>query len=166
MRFVSWTISPYAPARSLRLGKSKIVLVVTPELVVESSFSHIIEELTAATTELGYSLVWQMGFTPDGQQLAANLTPAVVIALVDAADKAAMASLQRFKVPIVTLAGRNWFENGPRLQVEHLLKQGSRPIVFAATEKPQLQSMSQAAWGLCSKRVRNMDCPNPSCDHP
>lgn len=152
---------PYAPARSLRLGKSKIVLVVTPELVVESSFSHIIEELTAATAELGYSLVWQMGFTPDGQHLAANLTPAVVVALVDAADTAAMESLKRFKAPIVTLAGRNWFENGPRLQVEQILLHGSRPIVYAATAKPQLQTMSQARLGILQEKCAQHGLPAP-----
>ncbi len=152
---------PYAPARLLRTGKSKIVLVVTPELVVESSFSHMIEELTAATAELGYSLVWQMGFTPEGQHLAANLTPAVIVALVDAADTVAMASLQRFKVPIITLAGRNWFENGPRLQVEQILKHGSRPIVYAATEKPQLKAMSQARLGIVQQTCAKHGLPEP-----
>ena len=33
---------PYAPARSLRLGKSKILLVVYPQSAVESGLSHII----------------------------------------------------------------------------------------------------------------------------
>jgi DNA-binding LacI/PurR family transcriptional regulator len=152
---------PYAPARSLRLGKSKIVLVVYPELVLESSISHIIEELTAATAELGYSLVWQMGFSPESQHLSANLTPAVVVALVDAADTAAMESLKRFKAPIVTLAGRNWFDNGPRLQVEHLLKQGSRPIVFAGTEKFHLQTMCQARLGIVRQTCITLGLAEP-----
>jgi DNA-binding LacI/PurR family transcriptional regulator len=152
---------PYAPARSLRLGKSKIVLVVYPQSAVESGLSHMIEELTVATAELGYSLVWQMGFSPEGQHLAANLTPAVVVALVDAADTAAIASLQRFKAPIVTLAGRNWFDNGPRLQVEHLLKQGSRPIVFAATEKPQLQTMCQSRFDIVRQTCIAHGLPEP-----
>ncbi len=152
---------PYAPARSLRLGKSKIVLVVYPELVLESSISHMIEELTAATAELGYSLVWQMGFSPEGQHLAANLTPAVIVALVDAADTPAMDNLRRFKAPIVTLAGRNWFDSGPRLQVEHILERGSRPIVYAATEKPQLQTMNQARLRIVQQTCAKHGLPEP-----
>lgn len=48
--------------------------------------------------ELGYSLVWQMGFSPESQHLSANLIPAVVVALLDVADTAAMESLKRFEL--------------------------------------------------------------------
>ena len=152
---------PYAPARSLRLGKSKIVLVVWQQLAVESGISQVIGELTAATAEMGYSLVWQMGFSPEGQHLVSNLTPAVVVALIDAVDTAGMASLQRFKAPIVTLAGRDWFNSGPRLQVEYLLKHGSRPIIFAATEKPQLQTMCQSRLDIVRRTCIAHGLPVP-----
>ncbi len=153
---------PYAPARSLRMGKSKIVLVVYPESVVETGLSRVMEDLTVATADLGYSLVWQMGFSPESQNLVANLAPAVVVALVDANDTAAITSLQRFKAPIVTLAGRSWFSSGPKLQVEQLLKNGSRPIVFAGSEKPQLRTMSQSRLNIVRQACAEHGLPEPS----
>src|SRR5437879_6213062 len=47
---------PYAPARSLRLGKSKIVLVVWQESVIEAAVSELVETLARAVAEQGYSL--------------------------------------------------------------------------------------------------------------
>ena len=136
---------PSAPARSLRTGKSKIVLVVWPQTVIESGISQILEKLTGAVEKLGFSLVWQVGFSPEHDQLSANLAPAVVVWLGGNNDTQAFARLSRYKAPIVTMvSGSSWFEHGARLQVEYLLKQGQRPIVYAATEKPQLQAMCHA----------------------
>lgn len=135
---------PSALARSLRVGKSNIVLVVWPESVVEGGISALIEQLAEAVAKIGFSLLWQFGFSPEQQHLAANLAPTVVVGLVDDTDRAAMASLQRFHAPIITLANYGFVSVGPRAQVEYLLEQGDRPIVYAATEKPQLQHLSHA----------------------
>ena len=51
----------YAPARTLRSGKSKIVLVVWPYGVVEAGLSEFIDALTSAVTAIGFSLVTQIG---------------------------------------------------------------------------------------------------------
>ena len=41
--------------------------------------AEILEELAGAVEKLGFSLVWQVGFSPDVDQLSANLAPAVVV---------------------------------------------------------------------------------------
>src|ERR1700736_4246338 len=74
---------PYAPARSLALGMSKIVLVVWQESSVDGPLSQFIEVLAAAVAKIGFSLVWQIGFSPDQEHLSTNLAPAVVIGVVD-----------------------------------------------------------------------------------
>jgi DNA-binding LacI/PurR family transcriptional regulator len=88
---------PYAPARTLRMGKSKIVLVVWPYAAVEEGVSQLVDELTAAITPLGFSLVWQIGTSPENDQLPANLVPAVVVGLVNETDATSTASLRRYK---------------------------------------------------------------------
>jgi DNA-binding LacI/PurR family transcriptional regulator len=152
---------PYAPARLLRTGQSKIVLVVWPAAVIETGIAQVLEELAGAVSKLGFSLVWQVGFSPEQEQLAANLAPAVVVWLGDKSNPAAIASLQRFKAPIITITGISWFKSGPRLQVEYLLKQGPRPIIFAATEKPQLQSMCQSRLGIVRQTCAEFGLPEP-----
>ena len=152
----------YAPARLLRTGKSKIVLVIYQESVIDVGMGEILEELAGEVEKLGFSLVWQIGFSPERDQLSANLAPAVVVWLGDDNDAPAFARLSRYKVPIVTLlAGRSWFENGARLQVEYLLKQEQRPIVYAATGKPQLQSMSHARLDIVRKTCMEHGLPEP-----
>ena len=59
------------------------------------------------------------------------------------------------------LAGRDWFEQGPRLQVEYLIKQRTRPIVFAGTEKPQLQAMCQARLDIVRRSCSEHGLPAP-----
>ena len=152
---------PYAPARLLRTGQSKIVLVVWPAAVIETGIAQVLEELAVAVSKLGFSLVWQVGFSPEHEQLAGNLAPAVVVWLGDKSNPAALASLQRFKAPIVTITGLSWFKSGPRLQVEYLLKQGPRPIVYAATEKPQLQSMCQSRLDIVRQTCLEFGLPEP-----
>ena len=137
---------PYAPARSLRSGKSKIVLVVYPYGVAETVFSEFIEALTAAVAAIGFSLVTQIGFSSENNDLAMNLSPAVIVGLMLEHDQAAVSSLQRFNVPLILPGNADLPEQGPELQVEYLVNQGKRQIVYAATEKPQLQ-----AW--CKKRL-------------
>ena len=152
---------PYEPARLLRMGKSKVVLVVYQQSAIESGVSRILEELTEAVGKLGYSLIWQLAFSPEHEHLTANLAPAAVIWLGDSNNMNALAILQRFKAPIIMLAGRNWFEQGPRLQVEYIIKKGPRPIVFAGTEKPQLQSMSQARLDIVRQSCVENGLPEP-----
>lgn len=152
---------PYAPARLLRTGKSKVVLVVYQQSAIESGVSRILEELAEAVGKLGYSLIWQLAFSPEHEHLTGNLAPAAVIWLGDSNNTNALAILQRFKAPIIMLAGRNWFEQGPRLQVEYIIKKGPRPIVFAGTEKPQLQSMSQARLDIVRQSCVENGLPEP-----
>lgn len=152
---------PSASARSLRLGKSKIVLVVWPESTIEESASQLFDLLTSAVKSIGFSLVWQMGQSSEYEQLADNLAPAVVVWLGDENDTETISSLERFRTPIVTLSGHNWFMNGPRMQIEYLLKQDPRPIIFADTEKPQLQSMSDIRLNIVRQVCHEHGVPEP-----
>jgi DNA-binding LacI/PurR family transcriptional regulator len=152
---------PYAPARTLRMGKSKMVLVVWPYAVVEEGVSQLVDEVTAAVTPLGFSVVWQIGSTAEHEGLAANLVPAVVIRLVNETDSASNASLQHYKVPVITLTGGNLIITGPRLQVEYLIQQGSYSIVYAATDKPQLQSMCCARLNIVRQVCHEYGVPDP-----
>jgi DNA-binding LacI/PurR family transcriptional regulator len=152
---------PSALARSLRMGKSKIVLVVWQEIVIEAGISQLMEALAAAVANVGFSLVWQVGFSREQEHLSEHLAPAVVVGLVDVTDAAAVASLQRFGAPIVMVGSWDWITAGSRAQVEYLLEQGSRPIVYAATEKPQLQHFSRVRQEAVQQACHEHGLPSP-----
>jgi DNA-binding LacI/PurR family transcriptional regulator len=152
---------PYAPARTLRMGKSNIVLVVWQESIVEGPISQFMEHLAAAVAKIGFSLLWQIGFSPEQQHLAANLAPAVVMGVVDETDAATVASLQRFQAPVVLLPYHSGITMGTRAQMEYLLEQGTRPIVYAATEKPHLQHLCRARRDVVRQMCRDHGLPEP-----
>jgi DNA-binding LacI/PurR family transcriptional regulator len=140
---------PYAPARSLRSGKSKIVLVVWPYGVVETGLSEFIDALTSAVTAIGFSLVTQIGSPQEITNLAMNLSPTVVIGLQLDYDPAFRESLMCFNTPLILAGNTGQPEQGPMLQVEYLTRRDKRQIVFAATEKSALHS-------LCEKRLNEV----------
>jgi DNA-binding LacI/PurR family transcriptional regulator len=83
------------------------------------------------------------------------------VALGDATDAAIIAILKRFQVPIISLPGYDWYRAGPRAQVEYLLEQGQRRLVYAATEKPQLQHISRIRQDVIRQVCHEHDLPEP-----
>lgn len=152
---------PSALARSLRMGKSKTVLVVWQEVVIEAGLSQLMEALAAAVANAGFSLVWQMGFSDEQGHFLEHLAPAVVVGLVDETDAAAVASLQRFHAPMILLGRWDWLTAGSRVQVEYLLEQGSRSIVYVAPEKPQLQHLSRVRQEVVQQACHEHGLPSP-----
>jgi DNA-binding LacI/PurR family transcriptional regulator len=152
---------PSLLARSLRRGKSNIVLVVWSESVVEESIADLIERLASALEKIGFSLLWQFSFSSTQHQLVAGLAPVAIVGLIDETDMAALANLQRFRAPIITLANRDWIRLGPRVQVEYLVGRGWRSIVYAAPEKPQLQSLARDREEAVREACRQHALPEP-----
>jgi DNA-binding LacI/PurR family transcriptional regulator len=83
------------------------------------------------------------------------------VGLVDETDAAAVASLQRFHAPMVLLGRWDWFTAGSRVQVEYLLEQGSRSIVYVAPEKLQLQHLSRVRQEVVQQACHKHGLPSP-----
>jgi DNA-binding LacI/PurR family transcriptional regulator len=149
---------PYAPARLLRSGKSKIVLVVWQETVIEAAVSGLVEKLAVAVSELGYSLVWQIGDHTNLKALAADLFPAVVVGLLEKKDTAL---LQCFRAPLVEFSSPELLTQGMRLQVEYMTERWSRPLVYATTEKVQLHSIAEQREVSVRLACRDHGLPEP-----
>jgi DNA-binding LacI/PurR family transcriptional regulator len=138
--------SPSGPARFLRSGQSKVVLVVWPYQVAETAFSEFLETLGVALARIGFSLVTQIGSTVENGNLASHLTPAVVVGLLLEEDPALLESLRRFRVPVVLAGPAPVGAEGPAVQVEYLRQKGFQRIVFGATLKPSLKTLCDKRW--------------------
>lgn len=152
---------PSGPARFLRSGQSKIVLVAWPYLVAESAFSEFLETLGAALSRIGFSLVTQIGSTVENGDLASHLAPAVVVGLLLEDDPAMVESLRRFKAPIVTAGPAIVGQEGPALQVEYLRQKGFQRIVFGATSKPSLRTLCEKRWEQVRRACRSLGLDDP-----
>lgn len=152
---------PYAPARMLRSGRSKLVLVIWQEAVIEAAISDLVEQMTAAVAKLGYGLIWHIGFHAGQELLSAHLAPAVVVALVESEDRETRAALQSFQAPLITVANTEWKTAGTRAQMEYLLRQGHKTIIYADSEKPQLERFTRCRREMAIQVCREQGLPDP-----
>jgi DNA-binding LacI/PurR family transcriptional regulator len=137
---------PFAPARILRAGYSRIVLVVVQFEQVDPNMARDLHYLEAGLAAHGYSLIWYVAAhtTEELMHPSANLTPAVVISCVDEADPEIATFLRQFGVPVLSMSTVTSGQAVGRAQVTHLAQQGRRRIVFAAPERHDVERLSQA----------------------
>jgi DNA-binding LacI/PurR family transcriptional regulator len=135
---------PFTPARILRTGHSQIVLAVLQLELVDPKIAGLLKNLEVALAERGYSLIWYVGWPDrsDGIHLSANLTPAVIVSLVDESDPAISSFLQQFNVPIVQLENDSFREMAGKTQARYLIQQGYHHLVFASPDRRDLQKLA------------------------
>ncbi len=145
---------PFTPARILRMGYSHLVLVVLQFEQIDPAIAHSLKELEARLAARGFSLIWYVGVhTMLGHtHPSANLTPAVIVSLVDETDPASAAFLRQFNVPILALSNPTIHPAVGKAQATYLIEQGQHRIVFAAPERADLQRISQARLGGVRQR--------------
>lgn len=138
--------NPFAPARILRAGYSRIVLVVLQFEMVDPALARSLKELEAALAGKGFSLIWYVGLhTATGHiHPSANLTPAVIVSFVDETDAHISEFLRQFNVPILSMSSENSRLAVGKAQVAYLAEHGQHRIVFAAPERRDVQWLAQA----------------------
>lgn len=136
--------TPNAAARSLRAGRSRLVLLVNNGIPLGPAMSRIVDALTAEVAAAGLSLVlWQRTSEGPGSALSSTLAhvdPAVIITLGTPAP-AERELIEQTGLPVVDtgIAGDSPAGNLPsRLQVEHLVQRGHRRIGVLSSAAPAL----------------------------
>jgi DNA-binding LacI/PurR family transcriptional regulator len=137
---------PFTAARILRAGYSRIVLVVLQFEMVDPAMARSLKELEAALAGKGFSLIWYVGIhTALGHiHPSTNLTPAVIVSLVDENDADISEFLRQFNVPILSMNSETTRQPVGRAQVSYLAERGQNRIVFATPERRDVQWLAQA----------------------
>lgn len=149
---------PHTAARALASGKSHIVLIVLPDWPVDYSLRAHLDEASLVLDRAGYSLV-TMTPHPGGQAvpLWESLNPDVVMSLAPISDshhEAILATGAKAMVPgrdDQGLGSELRFEDGPRLQVTHLIETGRRRLAFAGTADARLADLSSRRHDLADE---------------
>ena len=125
---------PFAPARTLRAGYSRLVLGVLQFERVDPNLAGDMHYLEAELTARQFTLIWHVGskMAMDHAHPSANLAPAAVIAFVDESAPALAAFLRQFDVPILSLINETVRQDAGRAQVSYLADKDKRSMVFAA----------------------------------
>ena len=136
---------PFAPARMLRAGYSRLILGVVQFEQVDPKMASDMHYLEAELARRGFTLIWHVGseFPGGPTHPSVNLAPAVVIAYVDGSIPVLTDFLHQFDVPILSLVNSTIRQNAGRAQVAYLAEHGKRQMVFAAPERGDLQSLSR-----------------------
>ena len=137
---------PFTAARILRAGYSRIVLVVLQFEMVDPAMARSLKELEAALAGKGFSLIWYVGIhTALGHiHPSTNLTPAVIVSLVDESDADISEFLRQFNVPILSMNSETTRQPVGRAQVSYLAERGQNRMVFATPERRDVQWLAQA----------------------
>lgn len=137
---------PFAAARILRTGYSNLVLAVVQFEQVDPGIARDLKYLEAGLSAQGFTLIWHVGWhnRPESPHPSTNLSPRVIISYVDERDPAVATFLQQFSVPILPMSAA--VSGGPvgRAQVTYLVQRGQQRIVFATTERDDVQQLAQA----------------------
>ncbi|MFF8828722.1 LacI family DNA-binding transcriptional regulator [Streptomyces sp. NPDC015131] len=147
---------PHAAARSLRAGRTRIVLLPTAPIPVGPLYGHFLNELQWALRRLDYTVVQYAGMGLDGDELArawAELRPVAVVSFgaVELTPHG-VDVLKRSGARAVITLGQRPVEGALSLAMDqsrvgecagaHLLERGHRRIGVVMPEEPGLEFFS------------------------
>lgn len=140
--------APSAAARTLRSGRSDLVLFVLPDWPLGPSIDAILDPLAGALAERGLSLLVYQHRGRPLSQLWKAVTPRAVVGMRSSFTEADERAMRQAGIPVVsTLLDEDpWRPTAltvsqtriGRLQVEHLASTGHRRIGYAALDDPRV----------------------------
>ena len=155
---------PFAPARNLRAGRSRLILGVLQFEQVDPGLAGEMHYLESELAARGFNLIWHIGteWASGVTHPSTNLAPDVVLAYVDRSVPILQDFLRQFDVPILSLINPPVLQDSGRTQVAYLAERGRRRIVFAAPERNDLQSMSHARLEGVRQECFRLRLPAPA----
>jgi DNA-binding LacI/PurR family transcriptional regulator len=141
---------PFAPARMLRAGQSPIVLAVLPFAQIDPGLSERLKEMEPKLAAHGLTLLCYIGMHVQAGLLhpSANVTPSVLLSFADRTDPLIDPFLQQFRAPVLHLLGDDRVqEEIGRMQATFLLQRGKRSLLFATSERGDVQALAERRLG-------------------
>jgi len=161
---------PSAAARSLRTGRSEVVLCLIPDLTVSQATEEFKVELSRVLGDAGYGCVYlhHAGARQSLEDLWQHVHPAVVVAFgeLDPADADAVRHAGIglvdgiFGPDSATLIGVDQQELG-RIQVRYLAERGHRNIGYAAVADPREDPFCAPRRLGAERMCRKLGLPEP-----
>lgn len=153
---------PNAASRALRVGSSKLVMLVNSGIPWSTNVSDLEDHLTSLVAGSGRSLVvWRRQGPDDLVTTLANLEPAVVISQ-DLLSEPERGLLRRLHIPLVEVdIASPGTELPTRLQAEHLHVYGHERIGYLTTSEPELQRFAAPRTAAFRAACAALALPEP-----
>jgi DNA-binding LacI/PurR family transcriptional regulator len=161
---------PHSTAQALARGSSRIVLFVLPDWPLDFRLRTHLAEAERELERAGYSMVT---YTPHpggrARPLWKVLDPEVVVGLTPF-DADTLAAIRACGISRIvpeeaasgSIAELPFQQEGPRLQVEHLVERGHRKLAVAASADPRLAGLAAARADAVVDRARALGLPDPA----
>ncbi len=164
--------SPSAAARSLRSGRTDLILCLLPDWSIGTNVTTLLEQLSTGFAEHGLTFVThpRTGAVQPVSEMWKNITPAMVIALgeVSDADEAGMrAAGIKLLSPLASRSpGSRHTDYGNekwigRLQAQHLAEAGHRHIGYAQTADRRLTAFSEPRLAGVRQACADLEIADP-----
>jgi DNA-binding LacI/PurR family transcriptional regulator len=142
--------APYAPARALRLGRSRIVLSLFPTLAMGHVFDIVMERLAEQLRQRRYTLVMHsLSRREDAiEALWREIAPAAVVAVAPLPPDE-VGVIRRSGAGFIDLSAGFSLEGQGRAQAEVVLARGCRRLAFLGPD-------DSALGGLAEKQLRGV----------
>ena len=146
--------APSAAARTLRSGRSDIVLCLLPDWPIGPTVGSLLEHLSAALAVEGLTFVThpRAQVSRPVREVWRSITPVAVLTFEDLDEGEVQAMRAAGTEVTVALFGRSRRRRGDfaipqqrvgRLQVEHLAANGHRRLGFAAPDDPRVRAFAE-----------------------
>lgn len=163
---------PFAPARSLRLGHSEIVLALVRDFALGYVADSILNALDVALAQRGYILIVHRydGSTRSIPALWGAISPALVVVMggLSVPDQSMIEGNTR----LLRIHGNVRHAQAGEMQIEYLHSKGHKRIAYAFAVEPSVQLVASERFegatrtvetlGLPSMDVANVDVRDPA----
>jgi DNA-binding LacI/PurR family transcriptional regulator len=152
---------PYAPARSLRLGRTNIVLALVRDYDIGYIADFALRRLDVALAETGHILLVHR-YHEEEQPLSSLwklLTPTVVVAM-GGLSLPDLSSIRQSSVGFVRVQGMLPHARAGEMQVDHLCGRNHRRIGYAYPANPSVELMAKARLAGARRAARRHGIPD------
>ena len=155
---------PHTAAQTLVRGKSKLVLLLLPELPAHNLIHDIVEPATQILDAAGYTLIT---CTPrhesETRPLWQILGPDVVLSIyplsLEQKESIRLSGVEQV-FEWATSQGSQQVLTSSALQVQHLHQLGHRNLVFAGPQDPRLQDLAAHRYHTAAEHARHLSLDN------
>ena len=162
--------TPHRAAQALASGRSRIILLVLPDWPMDHSMREHLDVASQTLDAAGFSLV-TMTSHPGGKArpLWESLHPDVVMGMVpfsqaqiDALHASGISRIVPPQPGQVAPSDKLSFDEGPRLQVEHLLGRGRKQLAYAASSDPRIAGLVSDRMDMAYSTAKRANAPMQS----
>nr|NLD40686.1 LacI family transcriptional regulator [Actinomycetales bacterium] len=160
---------PSRSARTLRLGRSDLVLLILPDAVISEVYAHLIDRIGTVLEGHGYSVIFRRKRQDlSVANLVASVDPVVVVPLARVTQEE-MDPIRMLQIPMLSVQSDgqdvNLYDDFQgatvRVQVEHLVERGHRHLGFASTTDRRLDEFAAPRTAELRRICAERGLPEP-----